>query len=99
MTTKNDAAIARQVAARRKLKRQYSEVFGGPSGCAVLAHMCNGSGVITPLLTMTPDGHYDPLKAAYNEGKRVAMLDVLGILNYEEVDPQELIKRLKPDAE
>lgn len=99
MSKESELALGKIRNKKRRMARDYKDVFAGRGGEEVLSDMVARSGFAAPLLTMTPDGHYDPLKAAYNEGKRVFMLDILNILNYEEIDARELLQKLQNTAE
>lgn len=78
---------------RRRLRQAYRAVFGGDDGRLVLRDLINRNhGLATSLHAG------DPQLTAFNEGRRAAMLDILGRLRWTEDDLTRLTLETTDDA-
>jgi len=66
--------------AQVSLHKQYLAVFDGPAGKAVLADIMRSGGL------MAPSFNPDPMRAAFNEGKRNLALHIHNMLDTQAAD-------------
>jgi hypothetical protein len=62
------------------LHKQYLAVFDGPAGKAVLADLMRRGGLLAPSYNA------DPLRMAFNEGKRIIALHIHSMLDTQAVN-------------
>jgi hypothetical protein len=79
---------------RQRLPGQYQEVFTGDAGQAVLADLARECGLLGTSMVAG-----DPGMTAFNEGKRAALLHIMGRLRQTPADVQQMAEAMREQEE
>ena len=60
-----------------RLRLDYEKTFSGPIGTRVLADLAERHGILGDLPETTPGGGMDPVRLAYNAGRRRVVSDII----------------------
>ncbi len=60
-----------------RLRLDYEKTFSGPIGERVLADLAERHGILGDLPETTPGGGVDPVRLAYNAGRRRVVADII----------------------